>query len=93
MQLASKFFINVTILEHISIGMQYWHARMRTWAMLLFLVTLKIFNVCTVTMGVACPLLQRSIYVIVSTCLRGRLQPRQHVLTIYYYYQSPDWSS
>ena len=29
--------------------------------MLLFLVTLKNFDVCTVTMGVACPLLRRSI--------------------------------
>ena len=36
---------------------QYWHARVRSWAMLLFLVTLKNFDVCTVTMGVACPLL------------------------------------
>ena len=31
---------------------QYWHARVRTWAMLLFLLTLKNFDDCTVTMGV-----------------------------------------
>ena len=34
---------------------QYWHARVRTWAMLLYLVTLKNFDVCTVT--IVCPLL------------------------------------
>ena len=52
----SKFF-SVTIFYR-----QYWHTRVRTWAMLLFSVTLKNFDVCTVTMGVACPLLRRSIY-------------------------------
>ena len=36
---------------------------MRTWAMLLFLVMLKNSDVCTVTMGVACPLLRRSIII------------------------------
>ena len=40
-------------LEHVL----YRHVPMRTRAMLLFLVTLKIFKVCTVAMGVACPLL------------------------------------
>ena len=55
----SKFF-SVTIFRTRFYG-QYWHPRVRTWAMLLFLVTLKNFDVCTVTMGVACPLLRRSI--------------------------------
>ena len=55
----SKFF-SVTIFRT-RFHRQYWHARVRTWAMLLFLVTLKNFDVCTVTMGVACPLLRRSI--------------------------------
>ena len=37
---------------------------MRTWAMLLFLVMLKNSDVCIViTMGVACPLLRRSIII------------------------------
>ena len=40
--------------------------RMRTWAMLLFLEMLKNFDVCTVTMGVACPLLRRSIHALAS---------------------------
>ena len=44
----SKFF-SVTIFRTCSIG-----SRVRTWAMLLLLVTLKIFDVCTVTMGVVC---------------------------------------
>ena len=55
----SKFF-SVTIFRT-RFYRQYWHARVRTVAMLLFLVTLKNFDVCTVTMGVACPLLRRSI--------------------------------
>ena len=55
----SKFF-SVTIFRT-RFYRQYWHARGRTVAMLLFLVTLKNFDVCTVTMGVACPLLRRSI--------------------------------
>ena len=55
----SKFF-SVTIFRT-RFYRQHWHARVRTWAMLLFLVTLKNFDVCTVTMGVACPLLRRSI--------------------------------
>ena len=56
---SSKFF-SVTIFRT-RFYRQYWHARGRTVAMLLFLVTLKNFDVCTVTMGVACPLLRRSI--------------------------------
>ena len=55
----SKFF-SVTIFRT-RFYRQHWHARVRTWAMLLFLVALKNFDVCTVTMGVACPLLRRSI--------------------------------
>ena len=55
----SKFF-SVTIFRT-RFYRQYWHARVRAVAMLLFLVTLKNFDVCTVTMGVACPLLRRSI--------------------------------
>ena len=55
-----KFF-SVTIFRTCSIGSSYWHARVRTGDMLLFLVALKNFDVCTVTMGVACPLLRRSI--------------------------------
>ena len=55
----SKFFS--VIIFRIRFYRQYWHARVRTWAMLLFLVTLKNFDVCTATMGVACPLLRRSI--------------------------------
>ena len=48
----SKFF-SVTIFRT-RFYRQHRHARVRTWAMLLFLVTLKNFDVCTVTMGVAC---------------------------------------
>ena len=49
----SKFF-SVTIFRTRSIGArQYWHAHMGTWAMLLFLLTLKIL----MSVGVACPLL------------------------------------
>ena len=62
MQLAqpSKFFSVTNNFRTHSIGS--WHAHMQSWAMLLlFLVTLKNFDVCTVTMGVACPLLQRII--------------------------------
>ena len=43
----SKFF-SVTIFRT-RFYRQYWHARVRTVAMLLFLVTLKNFDVCTVT--------------------------------------------
>ena len=52
----SKFF-SVTIFRT-RFHRQYWDARVRTWAMLLFLVTLKNFDVCTVTMGVAKFLIQ-----------------------------------
>ena len=57
----SKFF-SVTIFRT-RFYRQYWHACVRTWAVLLFLVTLKNFDVCTVTMGVACPLLYKPLMV------------------------------
>ena len=48
--------LKVIIRLHISIGM---HPRLQTCAMLLFLVMLENLDVCTVTMGVACPLLHK----------------------------------
>ena len=45
----SKFF-SVTIFRT-----RTWHARMRTWAMLLFLVILKNFDVCTVIHALSGP--------------------------------------
>ena len=65
----SKFF-SVTIFRTRFYG-QYWHARVRTCAMLLFLVTLKNFDVCTVTMtlfseGVYKPLPRVTLAVILS---------------------------
>ena len=47
-----KFFSATILIEHV-LYRQYWHAQVQTWAMLLFLVTVKNFDVCTVTMGVA----------------------------------------
>ena len=77
----SKFF-SVTIFRT-RFYRQYWHARVRTWALLLFLVMLKIFDVCTVTMRVACPLLRRSIYAYNNTRVRmtttARRRPHRSV--------------
>ena len=56
----SKFF-SVTIFRT-RFYRQYWHARVRTVAMLLFLVTLKNFDVCTVTIWELHALFSEGVY-------------------------------